>query len=440
MTRYWSTPHGLRTWYRYRRLDSLYVSAELVPPSKGALSSAKLRARETLHAAFAHSNRIAERYPRMRWPRPRAAVALDIALHGDATRAPRVDTICKWLLDELTDHVYRDDRQVKLLFARADRPDKKAEAVNSRVEPREGGQTATTEPRNDRWDTPGSESGAWAAPSTTPQPSPSLYIHARTRSNVLATLRAAAELPYDWDPIDDDDDYKYWNPYVRSYVGGRDRLVEYREWLQAGTDPDPDEVTRAKRELDYHDQALQQRVVDIVFSSLFTFLPAQRFLGWNIFRERLETAPYIFDLGVLPAKGGSRAFKARLRQLLEQRRAQYPALFPMRAKSGISMVLFEDPTHGKDLDNLIRTVLPDVLDVLRPPRTDLPGWVATAADIESAFPDIPFLEAAAIPAENAGMPPGTVIFGLSGGHRYQSWWAKAESTIDRRLDRLTDRD
>ena len=439
MTRYWSTPHGLRTSHHYRRLDSLYVIANFVPPSKGALGAAKLRARETLQAAFAHSNRVAELNPRMRWPRPRAAVALDIALHGQGMHAPRVDTICKWLLDELTDHVYRDDRQVKLLFAHADRRDQRAEASNSRVEPREGGPTAlTTEPRNDRWDTQWSASGAWAAPRTKPQPSPSLYIHARTKSNVLATLRAAAKLPYEWDPIDEDDDYKYWNPYVRSYAGGRDRLVEYREWLQAGTDPDPDEVTRAERELDYHDQALQQRIVDIVFSSLFTFLPTQRFLGWNIFRERLATAPYVFDLGVLPAKGESRAFKARLRQFLEQRRAQHPALFPMRAKSGISMVLFEDPTHGKDLDNLVRTVLPEVLDVLRPPRTDLPGWVATAPDIESAFPDIPFLEMAAIPAEDAGIPAGTVIFGLSGGHRYQSWWAKAESTIDRRLDRLTE--
>jgi hypothetical protein len=422
-------------------LDSLYVSVELTPPSKGALASARLRARQTLHAALSHRKGITERDPHTRWPRPRAAVALDIALHGDATRAPRVDTICKWLLDELKDHVYRDDRQVKLLFAHADRRDKRSEAANSPIASLGVGRVSqTTDPHDDPWDEPWAQSDASTEASTRPELPTSLHIHARTRSNVLATLRTAAELPYDWDPIDDDDDYKFWNPYVRLHAGGRDRLIEYREWLQTGTDPDPDEVTRTERELDYHDQASQQQIVDIVFSSLLTFLPAQRFLGWNILRRRLETAPYIFDLGVLPAKGGSRAFKARLRQFLEQRRAQYPDLFPMRAKSGISLVLFEDSAHGKDLDNLIRTVLPDVLDVLRPPRTDLPGWVAAAPDIETAFPDIPFIEAAAIPAGDADMPPGNIVFGLSGGHRYQSWWAKAESTIERRLDRLTERD
>lgn len=437
MTRYWSTPDGLRTSHHYRRLDSLFVSAALVPPSKRAIGAAQRRARESLDEAFAQSNRIVEHYPRMKWPKPRAAIALDIALHGEATHAPRVDTICKWLLDELTDHVYRDDRQVKLLFAHADRRDARAEAANTPIDPREiDDSTLAAEPPDGQWDASLSETDPWAA-DTKPDPSATLYVHARTRSNVLATLRAAAELPYEWDPLDDDDDYKYWNPYVRSHAGRRN-LVEYREWLRAGTDSDPDEIARAERELNYHDQALQQRVVDVVFSSLFTFLPAQRFLGWNILRERLSTAPYVFDLGVLPAMGGSRAFKARLRDLFDQRRAQYPALFPMRAKSGISMVLFEDQAHGKDLDNLIRTVLPDILNVLRPPRTDLPGWVATAPDIESVSPDIPFLDVAAIPAGDAGMPPGTVIFGLSGGHRHESWWAQAESATTRRLDRLTE--
>lgn len=441
MARYWSTPHGLRISHRHRRLDSLFVTAELVPPSKRSIAAAKMRAREKLHAAFAGSDRIAELYPRLRWPKPRAAIALDISLHGDVTRAPRVDTICKWLLDELTGLVYRDDRQVKFLFARADREDLGAGAATTRREQQEAGPAKEAMyPIGDPWGLPMRETTSRASASAKAKASTTLHVHARTRANVLATLRIESDLPYEWDFDDEDDDFKYWNPYVRSSSGGRRSLVEYHGWLRADTNMDPAEFARAERELDYHDQAAQQRVVDVVFSSLFTFLVTQKFLGWTLFRERLTTAPYIFDLGVLPAVGESGEFKARLRRLLEHRREEYPELFPMRAKSGISMVLFEDGEHGKDLDNLIRTVLPDVLDVLRPPRTDLPGWVAAAPDVEAALPDIPFLEVAAISAADAGMRAGTVLFGLSGGHRYESWWAKAESAVERRLDRILDWD
>lgn len=350
MTRYWSTPRGLRVANDYRRWESLRISTSLVPPSKRSIGAIKIRAREKLHAALASTNRMSELYPRIRWPKPRAAVALDIALYGDLKNAPRVDTICKWLLDELTDHVYRDDRQVKLLFAHADRRDPRAETGNTLIETqRDKPSTTTKRPLDTERDASILGPVLWAEQDSSSDQSPILHVHARTRSNVLATLRAASKLPHEWDPIDDDDDFKYWNPYVRTYAHSRSDLVEYRKWLEADDDADTEEIIRAKRELDYHDQAMQQRVVDIVFSSLFTFLPAQRFLGWNLMRDRLNTAPYVFNLGVLPKIGGSSVFKARLRQILTQRRAEFPDLFPMRAKSGFSMVLFEDDALGKDL-------------------------------------------------------------------------------------------
>ncbi|HWU29810.1 MAG TPA: hypothetical protein VN041_12085 [Microbacterium sp.] len=437
MDRYWSTPRGLHAAQNYRRMVSLRISADMIPPSKRAMGAVKARAREVLGDAFASSRAHASLYPKVRWPKPRAAVALDIALYGELLNAPRVDTICKWLLDELAGLVYRDDRQVKLLFAHADRRDREAELANSRTDPRREDPSASAT-FGAAWSVISDEPGLRGLDAK-PKSSPTLYVHARTRANVLAALRATGYLPYSWDPIDDDDDYKYWNPYTATYPGSRRSLVEYRELLESRIEPDADELTLVGRQLDYHDQASEQRIVDVLFSSLFTFLPAQRFLGWNLLRDRLGTAPYVFDLGVLPDIGGSAAFRSRLQVLLNQRRTQYPELFPMRAKSGISMVLFEDGTHEKDLDNLVRTVLPDVLDVLRPPRTDRPGWVATAPDIESTYPDIPFLEVAALSAKDADMPPGTLIFGLSGGHRRQSWWAKAESDLERQLDQLIDR-
>ncbi|MFJ4166859.1 hypothetical protein ACIPY5_15010 [Microbacterium sp. NPDC089698] len=327
---------------------------------------------------------------------------------------------------------------MKLLFAHADRKDPKAEAANYASETRNSRSESTV--ADDGWAMPSSDAAPRADAGEPATQLPTLYVQARTRANVFAAIRALSELPHTMDLIDDDDDYKYWNPYVATYHGSRRDLVEYRERLQASHPPDLEEITRVERQLDYQDQAYEQRVADVLLSALFTLLPVQGQYVWSLLRDRLRAAPYVFDLGALPEAGRSHAFKQNLRQLLDERRNRYPELFPMRAKSGISMVVFEGGDHGKDLDNLIRTVLPDILDVLRPPRTDRPGWVATAPDIESTYPDIPFIEVAAIPAKDADPPPGTVVFGLSGGHRYQSWWAKAESDLERQLEHLIERD
>jgi len=107
----------------------------------------------------------------------------------------------------------------------------------------------------------------------------------------------------------------------------------------------------------------------------------------------------------------------------------------MRATSGISMILFEDPQSGKDLDNLVRTVLPTVLNVLRPPQVDLPGWIANEPDPATGAVDIPFIEVAALPAAQAAMIPGSLIFGLSSGYRYESWWARIAEHVERTLER-----
>jgi hypothetical protein len=206
--RYWSTPRGLHASQRYRRMTSLFVSADLDPPSKRTMRAVKARARANLEAAFASSGKYSHLYPRARWPKPRAAIALDIALHGDLMNAPRVDTICKWLLDELNGHVYRDDRQVKLLFAHADRRDPKAEAANYPSDT--GRPTSESEDSDVGWTRPSSGADPWADGGQPTKRSPTLYVRARTRANVLAAIRAVSELAYSMDPIDDDDDYKFW--------------------------------------------------------------------------------------------------------------------------------------------------------------------------------------------------------------------------------------
>ena len=162
-------------------------------------------------------------------------------------------------------------------------------------------------------------------------------------------------------------------------------------------------------------------------------MPGDRYGIWNRVRNRIFISPYIFDVGVLPGRGEGTAFRAQFRALLEERRERWPGLFTMRARSGISMVLFEDPDSGKDLDNLIRTVLPDILEVLRPQQQDLQGWVADEPTPDAGVPDIPFIEVAAIPARLTDMPPGSVVLGLSTADRFDSWWKRAANHLERVL-------
>lgn len=110
----------------------------------------------------------------------------------------------------------------------------------------------------------------------------------------------------------------------------------------------------------------------------------------------------------------------------------------MRSRSGVSMILFEDQATGKDLDNLMKTVLPDILSVLRPQQHDLQGWVAGEPSPDDGTPDVPFIEVAAFPAHLADMPAGSVVFGLSSADRFDSWWKRAADHLERVLQGAED--
>ncbi|SDZ45432.1 hypothetical protein [Herbiconiux ginsengi] len=337
-----------------------------------------------------------------------------------------MDSICKWLLDELTDHVYADDRQVKLLYAHAAR----SQAPRPRKEASQESVSEVVAAATAAWDM--EVALPWPEPSELDKQEPKLYITAQTRTNVLANLRAVSGLDERWDPFDEE-----YGMHHRKFVEHDmllDDLIDYRSIF----DPDTDEGLFQRKlitnQIDYQDQSQQQHIVDMVFSSLLTDLPVDRFGVWNHVRSRLQYTPYLFDLGVLPKHGGGLDFQAHLRELLLSRRKTFPGLFPMRARSGISMILFEEQRSGKDLDNLIRTVLPDVLEILRPQQHDLPGWIADEVDPAEGVTDIPFIEVAAYPAHLTDMPPGSVVFGLSSADRYGSWWDRATDHLERTLD------
>jgi len=426
--RFWSTPEAEFIRFHRRRGESLRITLPLEPPTKKTRRRTKEKAREALSAAF-EADALARRARELtKWPKPRAEIALDILLFSSNRNGARVDNICKWLLDELIDHVYADDRQVKLLYARAarlpaSRPQTKKEATQELASE----DVATlTAPEDFDVAVP------WLEPVEPAKDEPKLYITAQTRANVLADLRAVSDLDERWDPFEEEHGIHH-----RKFIEHDtmlDHLIDYRSIF----DPDNDDGLFQRRlitkQIDYQDQSQQQHVVDMVFSSLLTDLPVDRFGVWNQVRSHLQYTPYLFDLGVLPTHGGSLDFQARLRELLLSRRERFPGLFPMRARSGVSMILFEEQRSGKDLDNLIRTVLPDVLEILRPQQHDLPGWIAEEVDPAEGVTDIPFIEVAAYPAHMTDMPPGSVVFGLSSAGRYSSWWDRATAHLERTLD------
>lgn len=79
-----------------------------------------------------------------------------------------------------------------------------------------------------------------------------------------------------------------------------------------------------------------------------------RFGVWRAACSRLAHSRYIFDLGTIPERGESEEFQRRLRRILEDRKHRFPGLLPLRARSSVSMILFETPGHSKDLGNLVR--------------------------------------------------------------------------------------
>lgn len=404
--------------FRRRREESLRVVVSLEPPTKRTRAGTKKKAKAVLADAFDHDLLACRARDVTTWPKPRAATALDVHLRSGKRNGARIDHVCKWLLDELAGHVYADDRQVKMLFARVSR-------------------SSPPLPSKSVADAVGAEFYAEAerlfADSSDLPPRSDLHITAQTRASVLADLRAVSQLDEDrWDPFDGELGIRRLDTLWASFQ--REELVEYHATFDTESDTDVRQRRRLNNQIDHHDQSHQQAMVDVVFSSLFTDLPVDRFGIWGRVRHQISYTPYIFDVGVLPRRGESAAFRTRFRTLLEERRAQFPELFPMRARSGISMVLFEAPESGKDVDNLILTMLPDILDVLRPQQRDLAGWVADEVDPSEGTPDIPFIEIAAFPAHLADMPPGSVVFGLSSADRFDSWWSMAADHLERVLD------
>lgn len=165
MAGYWNSPEGALNKLLHRRMSRLIWSTDLEPPSKRARPAKRRRATEQIDEIFNTDLVLSYARSRARWPKPRAPIALDVWLSNATRNSPRIDSICKWLLDELEGRVYQDDRQVKLLFARADRDEPPWDRLSD---------DSTSEPWGSALNTAAFE------PAST---SPRLHVTARPRSD-----------------------------------------------------------------------------------------------------------------------------------------------------------------------------------------------------------------------------------------------------------------
>jgi hypothetical protein len=271
MDHFWRSAQGELIRFRRRREQSISISLPLELPTKRTRPGTKAKAKAALAEAFA-TDILARRAREVTlWPKPRAAVALDLHVWSGARTGARVDSVCKWLLDELAGLVYADDRQMKMLFARVSRPQSFPQIPVANSDEGPWGVSGGLYDEFDRL--------ARATSQSSSTRSPQFHLMAQTRANVLADLRAGVELEERWDPFDDEHGLRREDPVDAMFR--RDDLVEYHAFFNTDNDRDLLERRLLSNQIDYHDQAQQQSAVDIVFSSLFTDLPVDRFGIWG---------------------------------------------------------------------------------------------------------------------------------------------------------------
>lgn len=402
---FWRSEQGRQQKAQQRMTSALRLALPIEPRSK---RSSRNRDRDQL-AELIQSG--AKPWLELRgrlgtmWPRTRAHIALDIHVSSNRKSSPRIDTICKWLLDELGGPnrdaiVFKDDKQVKLLFARKD----------VRSAPPDFGDRVV-------WG-PGGVNG-----------DPVIYVTAQRLSLTLEGVRSARALDPPWDPAKVET-----SPFIAD---------EFER------EADIDFLGSLRPELGGFDKEQWERVSQkVVFDRQIGFLKSLDYLGALAVTEMavrkhdlydwvigpIRTHPYAFELGPIPeASGDSRTFKERVGALMSTARETYPQLFPLRPIVGVTLLYFESG-QGKDLDNLLRLVVPEVMRCLEPPDEDQLYWSADSPlavrqreGLGAAGHELQFVEAVALPRRPRSVTPGTAFLLLSDGWRHASWWAQAIS-------------
>lgn len=331
-----------------------------------------------------------------RWPRPRADIALDVSFTTTRNSPPRLDSSAKWLLDELGSHtgppiVYDDDRQVKLLW------------IDSYHRGDEAGE-------------------------------PWISVQAQTRTLALEGLHRAFDVVPSWRP-----DREHSSPYpdfdpdpfnISTGDPDLDREFRVRDRLQA-----------RGAHLDLRLQLVDAASVNVLRALASRRDPVARRI-WDIDRTlaHLRELPLVTDLGVLPNQGESAVFESNVVDALTATVTENRISFPLLQPVGLT-IFYVESQMGKDLDNLVRSVMTPVLRVLNPPPDRFATWLGAKGlqDFDDALnngsplhshPHVEFVEVIAVPdSQTTDIAAGTVVLALSNGDRRHSWWTAAANYV-----------
>lgn len=375
---YWNSDEGKRTQDLARRLRTLRIRLDCRPLTKRSAARSKGR-----NADFAElldrETEIYRALRRDRWPKPRAGIALDVSV--STGQPPRVDHVCKWLLDILGSKtrpaVYADDRQVAMLYARC------------------------WPPRDER--------------------DPLMLISARTAADARAALRRRHD-PDERDRFDDFDD----RPWDRHPADAElDFALDDLNHAQDSVEERESAEQRVRRTWQSYDLRAVDETIRLVYRSIAEMRLGELSPGATLAHLSRRRVP-AFNLGELPSERGQHPdFRCRFYQVLTEFKAANRWWQTVEVPVGLSIFYAPGPA-GKDLDNILLDLVPVVIEVLDPPQYE--RWTVDSPTI----PWISFIEATTVPADEH-LPAGGLIVALTNGDRYQSWWSQAEDEVERHL-------
>jgi hypothetical protein len=422
--RSWDVPDEFwMLWWRNRQLRTLRIHADVEPTAKGPAGkrSAPEFQRQVMDQMQGYG-----RYP-MTGP-----VALD--LHFDAVRRnpPGIHRAAKYTLDVLgavlpggerprrRSVLYRDDRQVKFLYADLDQ----------------------------RWEQSEGETGEKG----------SVYIVARRVSDVITDLRMAGRLDRE------SHDEKDISPFASPDLPDDTELASFAEPGQA-----PAALGRYVAETSrfHYMTELQEAILGRTDASLISGLsmyldeaagpnpPEQLAAAFEqvhaASRGLLLSDPFTLPLPALPrAAGESERFALLVRDGLERFRSRWPLFGPLLVPVTMTFLVVP-PEQGKDLDNIALAALPIAHEVLRPhiePHLLAPCYQDADPDPqrEEALNRLRSVNAHSVRAYQVIELPrsahdpleGTLRLAL-GAHSHESWWGRATTYLGDAVDRADQR-
>lgn len=423
LSRTWNVPEEFWIlWWRSREHRQIIIDVAVEPAGKGP--AGKRSAPEFQRQVMAQM----ERY---RWYPMRGPVALDLHFRAAQRNPPSIQRVVKHTLDLLgpalpgTERprrrslVYRDDRQVKFLYADLD-------------------QEWSRECRD------GTSAGG-------------LFMVARRASDVAADLCMAARLRRD---DRDDEESPFWSP----------SMPEEPEpgWpLDPGSARTPTEQYLADAFRFHHVMDVQEAILARTDASMIWALgsyldhlsggdpPAE--LASVLEESRAATRglllsnPLTLPLPGLPrAAGQSVDFVRMIRASLEEFRARWPLFRSLLVPVTLTF-LVSPPEQGKDLDNIALTALPIAHEVLRPhisPHLLSPiycdeGRMSWRDDALAGLKSVNARSVRAyqvieLPRSPQDPPEGTLHLAL-GLHAHCSWWHRVRTYLGTVINRADQR-